>query len=46
MKNNRYYILLTPERLNNAILINLTLIKPLEATLALVQVAEPFPLLD
>ena len=36
MKNNCYYILLIPERLNNAILIDLTLIKPLEATLALI----------
>ena len=36
MKNNCYYILLILEQLNNAILINFTLIKPLEVTLALI----------
>ena len=39
-------MLLTLKQLNNAILINLTLIKPLEVTLALIQVAKPLPLLD
>ena len=36
MKNNYYYILLILEQLNNAIFIDLALIKPLEVTLALV----------
>ena len=36
MKDNRYYTLLILEQLNNAILINLTLIKPLKVTLALI----------
>ena len=36
MKNNCYYTLLILEQLNNVILIDLTLIKPLEVTLALI----------
>ena len=39
-------MLLILERLNNAILINLTLIEPLKVTLALIQVVELLPLLD
>ena len=46
MKNNRYCILLILEQLNNAILIDFTLIKPLKATLVLIQVAKLLPLLD
>ena len=46
MKNNCYYTLLTLEQLNNVILIDLALIKPLEVTLALIQVVKPLPLLD
>ena len=46
MKDNCYYTLLILERLNNAVLIDFTLIKPLEVTLALIQVAKLFPLLD
>ena len=46
MKNNYYYTLLTLEQLNNIILIDLTLIKPLEATLALIQVVKLLPLLN
>ena len=36
MKDNRYYTLLTLEQLNNTIFIDLALIKPLKATLALI----------
>ena len=39
-------MLLILKQLDNIILINFTLIKPLEVTLALVQVAKLFPLLD
>ena len=39
-------MLLIPKQLNNAILIDLTLIKPLKVTLALIQVVELFPLLN